>query len=165
MFLKFCLFKKNSKLHLKKKLNAGVLIRLLTLTLFPRSIWQKDQKHSSIVIAINYGWLLVFHAEVWWLMLLGIYWTVTNLLSSTCCSVNISTRKWTQNNTAWFYLKHGVDMCYKPWEKSFKVLILFWIFALQFVRNEVDHHGRSSRSPVMLFDIQENNNVNSFAVS
>ncbi|XP_056902839.1 sorbin and SH3 domain-containing protein 1 isoform X12 [Takifugu flavidus] len=33
----------------------------------------------------------------------------------------------------------------------------------QFLRNEVDHHGRSSRSPVMLFDIQENNNVNSFA--
>ncbi|XP_076599574.1 sorbin and SH3 domain-containing protein 1 isoform X7 [Chaetodon auriga] len=33
----------------------------------------------------------------------------------------------------------------------------------QFVRNEADHHGRSSRSPVMLFDIQDNNNVNSFA--
>ncbi|KAM9344614.1 sorbin and SH3 domain-containing protein 1 [Symphorus nematophorus] len=33
----------------------------------------------------------------------------------------------------------------------------------EFVRNEADHHGRSSRSPVMLFDIQENNNVNSFA--
>lgn len=29
----------------------------------------------------------------------------------------------------------------------------------------MDHHGRSSRSPVMLFDIQENNNVNTFAVS
>lgn len=29
----------------------------------------------------------------------------------------------------------------------------------------MDHHGRSSRSPVMLFDVQENNNVNSFAVS
>uniref|UniRef100_A0A8D3APL5 Sorbin and SH3 domain-containing protein 1 n=1 Tax=Scophthalmus maximus TaxID=52904 RepID=A0A8D3APL5_SCOMX len=26
-----------------------------------------------------------------------------------------------------------------------------------------DHHGRSSRSPVMLFDVQDNNNVNSFA--
>lgn len=34
---------------------------------------------------------------------------------------------------------------------------------LQFVKNEADHHGRSSRSPVMLFDIQDNNNVNSFA--
>lgn len=33
----------------------------------------------------------------------------------------------------------------------------------QFVKNEADHHGRSSRSPVMLFDIQDNNNVNSFA--
>nr|XP_046256930.1 sorbin and SH3 domain-containing protein 1 isoform X7 [Scatophagus argus] len=33
----------------------------------------------------------------------------------------------------------------------------------EFVRNEADHHGRSSRSPVMLFDIHENNNVNSFA--
>ncbi|KAE8280371.1 Sorbin and SH3 domain-containing protein 1 [Larimichthys crocea] len=33
----------------------------------------------------------------------------------------------------------------------------------QFVRNEADHHGRTSRSPVMLFDIQDNNNVNSFA--
>uniref|UniRef100_A0A3B4YUT2 Sorbin and SH3 domain containing 1 n=1 Tax=Seriola lalandi dorsalis TaxID=1841481 RepID=A0A3B4YUT2_SERLL len=33
----------------------------------------------------------------------------------------------------------------------------------EFLRNEVDHHGRSSRSPVMLFDIQDNNNVNSFA--
>ncbi|XP_074531281.1 sorbin and SH3 domain-containing protein 1 isoform X3 [Halichoeres trimaculatus] len=33
----------------------------------------------------------------------------------------------------------------------------------QFVRNEADHHGRSSRSPVMLFDIQDNNNVNSLA--
>uniref|UniRef100_A0A8C5NH80 Sorbin and SH3 domain-containing protein 1-like n=1 Tax=Gouania willdenowi TaxID=441366 RepID=A0A8C5NH80_GOUWI len=32
----------------------------------------------------------------------------------------------------------------------------------QFVKNEADHHGRGSRSPVMLFDIQENNNVNSF---
>uniref|UniRef100_A0A3B3CD16 Sorbin and SH3 domain containing 1 n=1 Tax=Oryzias melastigma TaxID=30732 RepID=A0A3B3CD16_ORYME len=33
----------------------------------------------------------------------------------------------------------------------------------QFVKNEADHDGRSSRSPVMLFDIQDNNNVNSFA--
>ncbi|XP_029305228.1 sorbin and SH3 domain-containing protein 1 [Cottoperca gobio] len=33
----------------------------------------------------------------------------------------------------------------------------------EFVRNEAEHHGRSSRSPVMLFDIQDNNNVNSFA--
>ncbi|XP_049457264.1 sorbin and SH3 domain-containing protein 1 isoform X1 [Epinephelus fuscoguttatus] len=33
----------------------------------------------------------------------------------------------------------------------------------EFVKNEADHHGRSSRSPVMLFDIQDNNNVNSFA--
>ncbi|XP_031140020.1 sorbin and SH3 domain-containing protein 1 isoform X11 [Sander lucioperca] len=33
----------------------------------------------------------------------------------------------------------------------------------QFVKNEADHHGRRSRSPVMLFDIQDNNNVNSFA--
>ncbi|CAK6962445.1 sorbin and SH3 domain-containing protein 1 isoform X8 [Scomber scombrus] len=31
------------------------------------------------------------------------------------------------------------------------------------VKNEIDHHGRTSRSPVMLFDIQDNNNVNSFA--
>uniref|UniRef100_A0A3B5B1H9 Sorbin and SH3 domain-containing protein 1-like n=1 Tax=Stegastes partitus TaxID=144197 RepID=A0A3B5B1H9_9TELE len=29
-------------------------------------------------------------------------------------------------------------------------------------KNEADHHGRSSRSPVMLFDIHDNNNVNSF---
>ncbi|KAK2922126.1 hypothetical protein Q8A73_001611 [Channa argus] len=33
----------------------------------------------------------------------------------------------------------------------------------EFVKNEGDHHGQSSRSPVMLFDIQDNNNVNSFA--
>uniref|UniRef100_A0A3Q2VQQ4 Sorbin and SH3 domain-containing protein 1-like n=1 Tax=Haplochromis burtoni TaxID=8153 RepID=A0A3Q2VQQ4_HAPBU len=33
----------------------------------------------------------------------------------------------------------------------------------EFVKNEADHHGRSTRSPVMLFDIQDNNNVNSFA--
>ncbi|XP_070771567.1 sorbin and SH3 domain-containing protein 1 [Enoplosus armatus] len=33
----------------------------------------------------------------------------------------------------------------------------------EFVKNEADHYGRSSRSPVMLFDIQDNNNVNSFA--
>ncbi|XP_030012100.1 sorbin and SH3 domain-containing protein 1 [Sphaeramia orbicularis] len=33
----------------------------------------------------------------------------------------------------------------------------------ELVKNEIDHHGRSSRSPVMLFDIQDNNNVNSFA--
>ncbi|KAM7409125.1 hypothetical protein PAMA_002707 [Pampus argenteus] len=33
----------------------------------------------------------------------------------------------------------------------------------QLVKNEPEHHGRSSRSPVMLFDIQDNNNVNSFA--
>ncbi|XP_069546054.1 sorbin and SH3 domain-containing protein 1 isoform X7 [Brachyistius frenatus] len=33
----------------------------------------------------------------------------------------------------------------------------------QFVKNEADLHGRSSRSPVMLFDIHDNNNVNSFA--
>ncbi|KAM6916057.1 sorbin and SH3 domain-containing protein 1 [Xenentodon cancila] len=33
----------------------------------------------------------------------------------------------------------------------------------EFVKNEADHHGRSSRSPVMLYDIQDNNNVNSFA--
>ncbi|XP_029961828.1 sorbin and SH3 domain-containing protein 1 [Salarias fasciatus] len=31
------------------------------------------------------------------------------------------------------------------------------------MKNDADHHGRSSRSPVMLFDIQDNNNVNSFA--
>uniref|UniRef100_A0A8D3APT4 Sorbin and SH3 domain containing 1 n=1 Tax=Scophthalmus maximus TaxID=52904 RepID=A0A8D3APT4_SCOMX len=33
----------------------------------------------------------------------------------------------------------------------------------QFMKDEDDHHGRSSRSPVMLFDVQDNNNVNSFA--
>uniref|UniRef100_A0A3B3HFA4 Sorbin and SH3 domain containing 1 n=1 Tax=Oryzias latipes TaxID=8090 RepID=A0A3B3HFA4_ORYLA len=33
----------------------------------------------------------------------------------------------------------------------------------QFVKNEADLDGRNSRSPVMLFDIQDNNNVNSFA--
>ncbi|XP_021165035.2 sorbin and SH3 domain-containing protein 1 isoform X10 [Fundulus heteroclitus] len=33
----------------------------------------------------------------------------------------------------------------------------------QFMKNEADHHGRISRSPVMPYDIQENNNVNSFA--
>ncbi|KAM9365478.1 LOW QUALITY PROTEIN: sorbin and SH3 domain-containing protein 1 [Pholidichthys leucotaenia] len=33
----------------------------------------------------------------------------------------------------------------------------------EFVKNEADHHGRSTRSPVMLCDIQDNNNVNSFA--
>ncbi|XP_062422679.1 sorbin and SH3 domain-containing protein 1 isoform X9 [Pungitius pungitius] len=32
----------------------------------------------------------------------------------------------------------------------------------EFVKNEADHHGRSSQSPVMLFDIQDNNNVNYF---
>ncbi|XP_060896906.1 sorbin and SH3 domain-containing protein 1 isoform X7 [Labrus mixtus] len=33
----------------------------------------------------------------------------------------------------------------------------------QFVRMEADHRGQSSRSPVMLYDIQDNNNANSFA--
>uniref|UniRef100_A0A8D3APV9 Sorbin and SH3 domain containing 1 n=1 Tax=Scophthalmus maximus TaxID=52904 RepID=A0A8D3APV9_SCOMX len=33
----------------------------------------------------------------------------------------------------------------------------------EFMKDEDDHHGRSSRSPVMLFDVQDNNNVNSFA--
>ncbi|XP_045556660.1 sorbin and SH3 domain-containing protein 1 isoform X2 [Salmo salar] len=34
----------------------------------------------------------------------------------------------------------------------------------QLVKNEIDYHGRTSRSPVMLFDIQDNNmNANSFA--
>ncbi|XP_041645127.1 sorbin and SH3 domain-containing protein 1 isoform X1 [Cheilinus undulatus] len=33
----------------------------------------------------------------------------------------------------------------------------------EFMRNEADHHGQSSRSHVMLFDIQDNNNANSFA--
>ncbi|XP_078788276.1 sorbin and SH3 domain-containing protein 1 isoform X26 [Oryzias latipes] len=33
----------------------------------------------------------------------------------------------------------------------------------EFVKNEADLDGRNSRSPVMLFDIQDNNNVNSFA--
>ncbi|XP_053188420.1 sorbin and SH3 domain-containing protein 1 [Scomber japonicus] len=33
----------------------------------------------------------------------------------------------------------------------------------ELMKNEIDHHGRTSRSPVMLFDIQDNNNVNSFA--
>ncbi|KAM4729852.1 sorbin and SH3 domain-containing protein 1 [Anableps anableps] len=32
----------------------------------------------------------------------------------------------------------------------------------EFVKNEADHLGRLSRSPVMPYDIQENNNVNSF---
>jgi len=35
---------------------------------------------------------------------------------------------------------------------------------VQFVRNEADHQERSSRSPVMLFHIQDNNNANSYAV-
>lgn len=35
---------------------------------------------------------------------------------------------------------------------------------LQFVRNEADHHSRSSRSPVIPLDVQDNNNANSFAV-
>ncbi|XP_071378714.1 sorbin and SH3 domain-containing protein 1 [Centroberyx affinis] len=33
----------------------------------------------------------------------------------------------------------------------------------ELVKNEIDYHGRTSRSPVMLFDIQDNNNANSFA--
>ncbi|XP_077352540.1 sorbin and SH3 domain-containing protein 1 isoform X2 [Festucalex cinctus] len=33
----------------------------------------------------------------------------------------------------------------------------------ELARNDIDHHGRNSRSPVMLFDIHDNNNVNSFA--
>uniref|UniRef100_A0A3Q3NAU9 Sorbin and SH3 domain containing 1 n=1 Tax=Labrus bergylta TaxID=56723 RepID=A0A3Q3NAU9_9LABR len=33
----------------------------------------------------------------------------------------------------------------------------------QFVRMEADHRGQCSRSPVMLYDIQDNNNANSFA--
>ncbi|XP_076025458.1 sorbin and SH3 domain-containing protein 1 [Genypterus blacodes] len=33
----------------------------------------------------------------------------------------------------------------------------------EFVKNDIDPHGRTSRSPVMLFDIQDNNNVNSLA--
>nr|XP_057905034.1 sorbin and SH3 domain-containing protein 1 isoform X2 [Doryrhamphus excisus] len=33
----------------------------------------------------------------------------------------------------------------------------------ELVRNDLDHQGRNSRSPVMLFDIHDNNNVNSFA--
>ncbi|XP_046884714.1 sorbin and SH3 domain-containing protein 1 isoform X1 [Hypomesus transpacificus] len=33
----------------------------------------------------------------------------------------------------------------------------------ELVKNESDYHGRTSRSPVMLFDIQDNNNANSFA--
>ncbi|XP_077437608.1 sorbin and SH3 domain-containing protein 1 isoform X6 [Vanacampus margaritifer] len=33
----------------------------------------------------------------------------------------------------------------------------------QLAGNDIDHHGRNSRSPVMLFDIHDNNNVNSFA--
>ncbi|XP_060896899.1 sorbin and SH3 domain-containing protein 1 isoform X2 [Labrus mixtus] len=33
----------------------------------------------------------------------------------------------------------------------------------EFVRMEADHRGQSSRSPVMLYDIQDNNNANSFA--
>ncbi|XP_029926687.1 sorbin and SH3 domain-containing protein 1 [Myripristis murdjan] len=33
----------------------------------------------------------------------------------------------------------------------------------ELMRNEIDYHGRTSRSPVMLFDIQDNNNANSFA--
>lgn len=48
--------------------------------------------------------------------------------------------------------------CEKSWKCFFYVL-------LQFLRNEADLQGRSSRSPVTLFDIQDNNNVNSFAVS
>ncbi|KAM4607632.1 sorbin and SH3 domain-containing protein 1 [Polymixia lowei] len=33
----------------------------------------------------------------------------------------------------------------------------------ELVKNEIDYHGRTSRSPIMLFDIQDNNNANSFA--
>lgn len=61
-----------------------------------------------------------------------------------------------------------VDVWRNLWtaEKAFTLRRPCWsdLSVLQFVRNEADHHGRSSRSPVMLFDIQDNNNVNSFAV-
>lgn len=49
--------------------------------------------------------------------------------------------------------------------KVVKVFCFFFRHVLQFLRNEADLQGRSSRSPVTLFDIQDNNNVNSFAVS
>lgn len=39
-------------------------------------------------------------------------------------------------------------------------------FPPQPLRNDVEYYGRSSRSPVMLFDIQDNNmNANSFTVN
>lgn len=65
----------------------------------------------------------------------------------------------------WWYLQQMETWC-KLWRKLLfcKYPCWFDIFMLQFVKNEADHHGRSSRSPVMLFDIQDNNNVNSFAV-
>lgn len=49
--------------------------------------------------------------------------------------------------------------------KSHESFFWFLFRVLQFLRNEADLQGRSSRSPVTLFDIQDNNNVNSFAVS
>lgn len=40
------------------------------------------------------------------------------------------------------------------------------LFFPQPLRNDVEYYGRSSRSPVMLFDIQDNNmNANSFTVN
>lgn len=103
----------------------------------------------------------------WGVMANTARWTVTCLLGYTCCGVDVFTCKWTQNNTARFCLEQSGYVLRPMKRKAIKCwfILLFELFAFQFLRNEVDHHGRSSRSPVMLFDIQENNNVNSFAVS
>ncbi|KAL3050003.1 hypothetical protein OYC64_012127 [Pagothenia borchgrevinki] len=57
-------------------------------------------------------------------------------------------------------IKNGVDYLDPPVSQSPQRSLNA---SPQFVRNEAEHHGRSSRSPVMLFDIQDNNNVNSLA--
>ncbi len=44
--------------------------------------------------------------------------------------------------------------------------LILALFFPQLLRNDVEYYGRSSRSPVMLFDIQDNNmNANSFTVN
>lgn len=107
-----------------------------------------DSRKNSSFVPSECGCIKV--VPRWGAMVNAAQRTGTCLLGCVCCSVHISTCKRTHANT---------DLL------IFKFICFYYFFALQFLRNEVDHHGRSSRSPVMLFDIQENNNVNSFAVS
>lgn len=66
----------------------------------------------------------------------------------------------------YFKLEPRPQGCTSTCFKKRQMISFMFFFFPQPLRNDVEYYGRSSRSPVMLFDIQDNNmNANSFTVN